>query len=555
MSQESLQGGYLQYAGRWVATLRGKVIAQGGSPEQVTAAAQAGRHKETPKIEYIPLGRPLVFPPLLDRVTDALTGLPAPVLPVYLAGGAVRDAYLGKPVRDMDFVLQGDVLQIARKVADRIGAAYYPLDEERQTARLVLIEPGEPRDVLDFSAMRGSDLDSDLQARDFTINAMAVEITRPQELLDPSGGVADLKAKILRACSTHSFTDDPLRVLRGVRLAAAFGLHIHPETRDLMRAAAPGLAKVSEERRRDELFRILESARPSASIQALDLLGALRHLLPELEGLKDVEQSPPHISNVWKHSLDALQKLVNVIDVLLPGRTPDLANNLMMGMLVMQLGKFRPQMEEHLSKPLSSSRPLRSLLLLAALYHDIAKPQSKSMEEDGRIRFFGHDETGAQVVAKRARQLHMSTSEADRLNVIVRNHMRPFLLAHAETGPSRKAIYRFFKDTGEAGVDVCLVALADVLATYGSTLTAEVWTRHLEVTGKLLDAWWNRPEESVTPVVLLTGGELMDVLGVQPGPEIGRLLAEIREAQAEGEIKTREEALDLARRLSEKKAG
>lgn len=534
---------YPQFAGRWIALIRGEIITHGGSPDQVSAAAYALRHKEKADIRYVPLGRPLNFPPILPAVVAALP----PDQPVFIAGGAVRDAYLQRPIHDMDFVMKGDALAVARRVADQIGAAYYPLDEERGTARVVVSSPGAPRMVLDFATLRATDLDGDLFSRDFTINAMAVSARSTQELIDPTGGVADLQAKIIRACSTRSIKEDPLRILRGVRLAAVFGLRIHPDTRELIRAGVPGLAKVSRERRRDELFRIFESPHPSVSIQALDIFGALRYLLPEMDALKGVEQSPPHISDVWKHTLDALQKLEIVLEVLNPANQTDLANNLMMGMLVMQLGRFRSQIISHMSQTISSDRPVRSLLFLAALYHDIAKPVSRSVDENGRVRFFGHDEQGAQMASARMRRLRMSSGEAHWLSLVVRHHLRPFLLVNAGGSPSRRAIYRFFRDAGDAGVDICLLALADVLATYGPTLTADVWARHLEITGMLLDAWWNHPAEAVTPPVLINGRELMDELGLLPGPKVGRLLADIREAQAEGIVQTREQALDFAR--------
>lgn len=535
-----------EYAGRWVAKEGERVIAQGGTPSQVQKAAWAIRSKHPARIEYVPLGRPLHFPDTLETVTAVL---PEGVS-VYLSGGAVRDALLGRPVHDLDFVLEGDVLRLSRSVADRIGAAWYPLDQERGTARLVFTQPDGSRLVLDFAAFRGPDLDADLFGRDYTINAMAVDVGRTQELLDPTGGAADLRTRRLRACSPVSLMDDPVRVLRGVRLAGELNLQIELGTAELMRLAVPHLDRISAERKRDELFRILNNPKPLASIHVLDRLGALQRLLPELDDLKGVQQSPPHVSDVWNHTLTAVQKLGNVLDVLSPVYNPDLSNNLMMGTLVMQLGRFRQTIDAHLAHMLNPDRTLRSLLCLAALYHDVAKPGSRSVEAGGRIRFFGHDEEGAEVVEKRGHELRLSLQEISRLKTIVRHHMRPFLLANSGSLPSRRAIYRFFRDTGEAGIDICLVALADVLATYGPTLTLEVWARHLEVTGMLMDAYWNRPEESVSPEPLINGNDLMAEMGIEPGVQVGRLLAEIREAQADGTVTTREQAVELARSLN-----
>ena len=230
---------------------------------------------------------------------------------------AVRDALLGLPIHDLDFALSGDVLPLARNVANSLGANYYPLDEERQTGRVLLSDSSGHRQILDFAALRGPDLESDLRGRDFTINAIAVTLDEPQVLLDPLGGAADLIAKRLRACSPTSLDDDPLRILRGVRLAAAYQLNIEMTTRQWMRHAASGLAHISPERVRDELFRLLDGRRPDLAIRALDLLGALPYVLPELTALKGVLQSPPHIHDVWNHTLDLLQRLDQVLGVLL----------------------------------------------------------------------------------------------------------------------------------------------------------------------------------------------------------------------------------------------
>lgn len=544
-SEETQEVDLAAYRGRWVALLRGKVIAQGGTPQQVNAAALAGRFKETPKVRFVPMQGSLIFPELLARVVREIpSGVPA-----YLAGGAVRDALLGRPIHDMDFVLFGDVLQVSRRIADRIGAAYYPLDEERKTARLVLISPDGSRQILDFSAPRGEDLESDLRARDFSVNAMAVDILHPQELLDPLGGALDLRQRLLRATSRRSLRDDPVRVLRGIRMAAEFNLRILPETRELMREASGLLYKISPERLRDELFRIFAAPRPGASIQALDMLAALEHVLPELIPMKGVEQSEPHVSDVWRHSLDTLHKIEAIIQVLSPAYNPDLANNLLMGMAVLRLGKYRQKIGEHLAFSLSGDRTVEDLLRFAAVYHDTGKPQTQTVGENGRIRFFNHEDASERMITKRARALRLSNVEVDHLARIVRNHLRPVLLANTGQMPSRRAVYRFFRDTGPAGVDVCLLSLADVLATYGPALPADVWTRHLDVVGVLLEAWWDRPQEVVAPPQIINGSDLIEETGIAPGPQLGRVLSAVREAQAEGKITTREEALAFARRL------
>jgi poly(A) polymerase len=486
----------------------------------------------------------LSFTPIFERVCAALI---EENISAYLVGGAVRDALLSKPIHDYDFILPGDALKVARRLADQLGAAYFPLDVERGTARLIYSLEGEQRHMLDFAALRGPDLESDLRARDFTVNAIAIDVSRPQELLDPLGGAADLLSKTLRSCSQNSFRDDPVRILRAIRMAAGFDLKIPSEVRNQMRESVHRLPRVSPERLRDELFRILEGKKPHTAIQVLELLGVLPFVLPELPALKDISQSAPHIKEVWGHTLDVVRNLEAILSVLTSTYDPDSTGNLITGLASLRLGRYRQQFIEHLSSPLVPDRNLRPLLFLAALYHDIAKPQTRQVEDGGRIRFIGHERVGEGVIAGRGRALRLSNDEIARQKTIVRHHMRPSLLAHESGGPSRRAIYRFFRDTGVAGVDICLLSLADVWATYGTTLPQDRWERQLDVVRALLEAWWERPEQQVRPKTLVTGHELIDQFGLEPGPKIGELLEALREAQAVGDVNTPQEALNFAR--------
>jgi poly(A) polymerase len=491
-----------------------------------------------------------MFTPLSDlspfqRVRAVLP----PDLNIHLVGGAVRDALLGQPVHDLDFVLADRALQTGRQVANALHGAYYPLDDQREYARVVYTEADGSRYTLDFALQQGPDLESDLRARDFTINALAVDVHQPGILIDPLGGLADLREKKLRACSPAAFERDALRILRAVRLASVLQLSIDPVTRRLMRQAVPGLADISPERLRDELFRLLDGSSASAAIESLAILGVWEAVLPELHALKGVAQSAPHVYDVWEHTLHVLQGVDVVLGVLAPEFNPDVAASLNLGLLSLRLGRYRRQIGEHFSKALVTGRPRPSLLRLAALYHDVGKPATRQVEPQGRVRFLEHEHIGAELAGERGRLLHLSNIEVDYLQAIVRNHLRPLFLAQGDGLPSRKAIYRFFRSTGDSGVDICLLSLADTLATYGPTLPQTVWTRQLDIVRVLLEAWWEKHEESVAPPSLVNGNDLLDAFQREPGPWVGRMLEAIREAQATGQISQREDAFRLAREL------
>ncbi len=491
--------------------------------------------------------------PLLERIISLLPS----GSPIYLVGGAIRDALLNRQGYDLDFVTPGDSMKIARKLADEIGGAYFPLDSERKVARVVLRAKddvsihGAHSMRVDFSAYQGEDLISDLKGRDFTMNAMAVEIHHQDRLVDPMGGAADLVSKRLRACSASSFLDDPIRILRAVRFSVDLDLHIQSDTLHLMQEAITHLPDISPERQRDELFRILSISHPATSLRILDKLEVLEYILPEVCVIKDVQQSPPHVMDAWNHTLDSLNRLESLLNVLAPEYDHDKASNLTLGLIALQLGRYRQQLAEHLKSALNPDRPHRGLLFLAGLYHDVGKLTTRTVDGQGNIKFIGHDQIGSKLVEKRGQALKLSNLEIARLASIVNHHMRPAWLSHPMEPPSRKAVYRFFRDTGAAGIDICILSLADMLATYGPTLPQERWAKHVGVVRTLLDAWWEDKEERVFPPPFLNGDDLIAELKLSPGPMIGYLLESIREAQVSGDIKNRKEAINLARVIVE----
>lgn len=494
-----------------------------------------------------------------QAVLEHLKPHSTPDRPIYVVGGAVRDMLLNRPVHDLDLAMPGPTLPLARRVADALGGGLYVMDEERDTTRVVLNTGEKERLLLDFAALRGGSIEADLRSRDFTINAMAYDVAQSNHLLDPTGGLADLREKRLRACQPTSLSDDPARVLRVVRQALALRFRIDPETVRLARSAAPLLENISPERRRDELFKMLDGRHVARAIEILDHLGALGALLPEMRAMKGVTQSAPHIDDVWDHTLAVVRHLEALLDVLVGAYNEDAAADLFSGLAVMRLGRFREQFEQHFAQPAHIERTRRSLLFLAALYHDIAKPLTRTQEADGKIRFLGHPESGAQAAGERARALALSNVEVQLLEQVIQQHMRcHFMTTDLLNGgepPSRRTIFRYFRDTGPTGVEICLLSLADLRGTWGVGLPQSHWLAELDVCRALLEAYWEQGEQVVAPPRLLTGHDVMKEFGLPPGQMIGRLLEAIREGQAAGEIHNREEAFDFARCFLAQQAG
>jgi len=471
---------------------------------------------------------------------------------VWLVGGAVRDVLLGRPVHDWDFALDGDALGLARAVANGLEGAYFPLDEERCAGRVIVAPADGPRLELDFATLRGPDLETDLRGRDFTVNALALD--ESGALVDPTGGRADLDAGRVRATGIQAFRDDPVRLLRAVRVEAELGFEIEPGTAAWIRRDASLLACPSAERVRDEFVRVLALQGAATHLQRLDEFYLLSPVVPELESLKCVTQSPPHRFDAWRHTLLTVDALEGVVAAATgqevgPRKLADVPPATW-GDLARTLGQFATDVADHLAVEVSGGRDRALLLKLAALLHDVGKPKTCSQDEDGHIHFYNHEPVGARIAADRLHALRFSRDEIDRAWVMIGQHLRPAHLARAER-VTRRAIYRYFRATSCAGVDVVLLSLADHLATWGPNLDERRWARRLDTAETLLAHWFERYDETVAPPALVNGNDLMSEFGLEPGPEIGRLLDAVREAQAAGEVANRDDALTLARRLAE----
>ncbi len=298
------------------------------------------------------------------------------------------------------------------------------------------------------------------------------------------------------------------------------------------------------ERVRDEFLKVLDAPKPGVSLRVLDVFGVLEKIIPEIAEMKGVTQSPPHLYDVWEHSLHTVAAMEQVLQLLDEDYVHDneYGGDLFSGMLSQRLGRYREQISAHLNNNLVTDRPYRPLLFLAAFCHDFTKPRHLTVEDSGRIRFIGHESSGAEAIASRGAALRLSRGEIQRLTRILQGHMRPWQLAKEDQPPSRRAVYRFWRDNGSAGVDIVLLSLADLVGIYGHTLPQDVMQKHLDVARTLLEAYWETPEQ-VNPNLLLDGNQIMERFALQPGPQIGELLEALREAQALGAVNTEQQAV------------
>jgi len=470
---------------------------------------------------------------LLKRIHQHLAGQG---ITAYLAGGMVRDLLLGREVEDIDLAVAHDALEAAAEIADELGGKYIPLDEENRVGRVVLTI-ADRKWELDFSTIE-ADIERDLARRDFTIDAMAIGleelISHPQSpaLIDPFHGQDDLSRGVIRVVNESAFAEDPVRLLRAVRLAAELAFKIHEDTGMLARRYAHLIDSVAGERVRGELLRLLALPRSGQHIDYLEELGLLGNIFPELAQTKGVTQPREHYWDVFEHSL----RTVKAVDFLLREGDWEYGNR-----EVLAAVPWSEALAQHFSHEVGHGSTRKSLLRLAALLHDIAKPQTKTVEENGRTRFLGHATEGALAATDIMERLRFSTREIRLVEIIVKYHLRPTQMSH-EGLPTSRAIYRYFRDTGEAGIDILFFSLADHLATRGKHLDLAHWREHAEVMAYVL-ARRAEEEKLTVPPKLMDGHDLINLFGLSPGPRFAEILEAVREAQAAGEVTTREEAL------------
>jgi putative nucleotidyltransferase with HDIG domain len=482
-----------------------------------------------------------LLPPLVAEVLAHLPDAPR----LWLVGGAVRDQILGRPVFDLDFAVDGDARRLARRAAGLLGAAYYELDAERDTGR-VLLPAARGGQSLDFARLRGGSIEADLAARDFSIDAMAVSPDAPDLVVDPTGGLQDLRDRRLRLAGPTAIEDDPLRALRAVRLATELDLKIEPQTLARIRLAGSGLGRVSPERVRDEWMRLLQTDRPGRPLRVLEHLGLLGVACPEIEPLRGLAQPPPHAFDGLTHTLAVLDRLAELLEVLGPDSDEHRPADLTLGEASLRLGRFRSGLAGYLRQEVASGHNRRQLLFMAGLLHDVGKPSTGERGPGGRTRFIGHEALGARLAGDRGRALRLSNDEIEFLICVIEHHMRPEMLQSAST-VTRRAAYRFFQDTGAGGIGIVLLSLADLMGKYAASPPQAEWAGRVAVARALLLAYFEEHAQIVEPGRLIGGEEVMQALGLAPGPIIGRLLEALREAQAEGGVTTRAEALAFVR--------
>jgi len=447
---------------------------------------------------------------------------------IYLVGGSVRDLLITNQLfKDVDLMMPSGSESVARSFAAKINGSFFFLDEDRRITRVV---KHTNADILqfDFTNFEGPDLNADLARRDFTMNAMALDLRdfiaekSLKGLIDLFHGQEDVEKRLIRLTTPEALDEDPLRLLRAVRFAATLEFLIDDATAGQIRQRSKLITRPSPERLRDELFLILSERNAEKHLMLMDSLGLLSPLFPELEPLRSFAPGRYHVHDVLTHSIKTAGYVDNVLDDL-PDLSPDHGNTVL----------------AHLEERLEHLVPRKAALRFACLIHDNAKPETFS-NVDGHVRFHGHDNLGAEKALSLCRRFRLSRDTEKAVTRVIKQHMRLFNLSTPD-GPSKHAMYRYCRDLGDTLPESLILAQADARATR-EIMPKEQYTDTTNPMAAVLDYYYTKFLKSEAKP-LVTGQDLID-RGLKPGPKFREILEEIKERQAEGTLKDRQEALE-----------
>ena len=504
---------------------------------------------------------------------------------------------LGEECLDWDVVIRGDAHKSARQLADTLGGHYVRMHEKASRVVVFVEDTGSLNNrkeiCFDISPLIGKTIEDDLRQRDFTINAIAAPLDqvvrylesnqaihlrtgqsfpeRPSQprgrplyyegndhalhFIDPLHGLVDLRARCLKAVDDQVFRHDPLRMLRAVRLMMRYQLQMDPSTESLLTRDASLLPEVAAERVHDELYAILGPDGAANRLHFLDEHGLFTIIFPEFVLARGMRQPNPHYWDVLTHSIETVGALEHIAK-LVQGKTEHPPRNVGTpftgarrgveeATTDIDLAEISVLLREAEQQGIFSFAGLISpRMKMATLLHDVGKPVTYSCDEEGTIHFYNHPLAGVPLVEQIMRRLCASTQDRRLAQLVAAHHMRPGQLG--QDGPvTPRAIRRYFVDLGPTGISVALFSLADHLATLGPQPTADAWQRHLGVVRLLLTSYI-RERDSILPPRLISPEELIRRLTLEPGPIVGQLLDLISEAQAEGRIHSKEEAVWFA---------
>lgn len=437
----------------------------------------------------------------------------------YLVGGYVRDFLMGKDSKDRDIAIKG-AEEFAQNLAEKLDATFITLDSENKIYRLVL---KDKENYLDISELCGNTIEEDLMRRDFTINAIAYDL-KENRFIDVTGGIEDIKNKCIRSIREENFTDDPLRILRAYRFMATTGFGINEELENILIKNKNLLLLPAKERIHDEIMKLFGGKYTSATLLKMLDMGILELIFPCVKDIKKIPSNSHHHLDLIHHVIETVRQIE------------------------IQYESADGEILKHLNKTDFGGYPRINHLKLAGFLHDTGKPSTWTIEESGRHRFIGHDLEGGKLVKPLLKDLKFSNKQIEYLSTMVRYHIYP---SNVIVSPNldNKIMMRYVRKMGDNVIDNIILAKADRLSAQGPAVTKEMTKGNLDGLKRLLDFYLEvKPTLKPLPK-LLDGNEIMHILGITQSPELGKIMNELHEAQLNGEVNTKEEAINFIKNM------
>lgn len=438
----------------------------------------------------------------------------------YLVGGSIRDLFTKHCVFcDRDISIKG-AENFARKIANKWDGTFIELDSENKIYRVVL---PDKINFLDISELQGNTIEEDLKRRDFTINAIAYDLAN-NEFIDVTGGLKDLKNKVLRHIDDKNFEDDPLRILRAFRFYAVTGFKMTIELENALKKYLPLALNPAKERINYEIMKLFGGDFASGALLKMDEFGLLEKIFPCVIEMKKVPPNTHHHLDLFHHVVETVRQIE---------------------ILYNKISGFE---KEHLDAIDFGGFPRINHLKLAGFLHDIGKFSTWTIEESGRHRFIKHDDVGSKMVVPLLRDLKFSKKRIEYISCMIKNHIYPSNVIVAPN-LNDKVMMRYVRKMGDNVIDNIILAKADRLSARGVDITEEIVNTNISGLDKLLDFYLSKKDSLAPLPKLIDGREIMEILNIKPSPKLGEIINAINEAQLNGDITTHEEAVNYIKNL------
>ena len=454
----------------------------------------------------------------------------------WLVGGSVRDFLMGKTSPDRDIAIFG-AKKFADKIAEEWKGTLVVLDNENQIFRVVL---PDKINYLDISEIEGNSIEEDLKRRDFTINAIAYDL-KNNKFIDVTGGQEDLKNRTLRHIKDSNFEDDPLRLLRAFRFAAVTGFDMSEDLKSAINKYKHLLLNPSKERITYELMKLFGGKYTAKTLLMMDEFGILEKLFPCVNEMKSVPPNTHHHLDLLHHVIETVRQIEELYE------------------------NSAPEEKAHLDKIDFGGFPRINHLKLAGFLHDIGKYSTwtieggkfdgmkgtecdlSKLEEGVRQRFIKHDDVGAKMCVPMLKELKFSKKQIDYISFMIKFHIYPSNVV-AAPDLSEKVMMRYIRKTGDNVIDNIILAKADRLSARGEAITEEMVRDNLQGLDKLLNFYMSK-KDSLKPLPkLIDGFEVMQIKNIKQSPKLGEIMNALKEAQINGDIVTKDEAIEFVKK-------